>query len=47
MRRADGHAVGIGGGFARSGVRFRPSADDKDQVIDMSDRLEVKNEDLA
>ena len=43
--RADGHAVGIGGGFARSGVRFRPSADDKDQVIDMSDRLEVKNED--
>jgi gamma-glutamyltranspeptidase/glutathione hydrolase len=28
--RADGHAVGIGGGFARSGVRFRPSVDDQE-----------------
>ncbi len=28
--RADGHAVGIGGGFARSGVRFRPLAGDEE-----------------
>jgi len=26
--RSDGHAVGIGGGYARSGVRFRPSVGD-------------------
>jgi gamma-glutamyltranspeptidase/glutathione hydrolase len=35
--RADGHAVGIGGGHARSGVRFRPLANDEepsDQVQD-------------
>lgn len=30
--RADGHAVGIGGGFARAGVRFRPSVGDEDSL---------------
>jgi gamma-glutamyltranspeptidase/glutathione hydrolase len=30
--RADGHPVGIGGGFARSGVRFRPSVADLETV---------------
>jgi gamma-glutamyltranspeptidase/glutathione hydrolase len=29
--RADGHAVGIGGGFARPGVRFRPLAHEIEQ----------------
>jgi gamma-glutamyltranspeptidase / glutathione hydrolase len=38
--RADGHAVGIGGGFARSGVRFRPTVDghelpDQDKNLDV------------
>ena len=28
--RSDGHAVGIGGGYARSGVRFRPSVGDEE-----------------
>ena len=28
--RADGHAVGIGGGFAKAGVRFRPLASDSE-----------------
>ena len=43
--RADGHAVGIGGGFARSGVRFRPSVGEKDPAIVMSEKVAVKTED--
>jgi Gamma-glutamyltransferase len=43
--RADGHAVGIGGGFARSGVRFRPSVGDKDPAIFMSEKVAAKTED--
>jgi len=43
--RADGHAVGIGGGFARSGVRFRPSVGDKDPAIVMSEKVAAKTED--
>ncbi len=31
--RADGHAVGIGGGFARRGVRFRPLANDENKSV--------------
>ena len=38
--RADGHAVGIGGGFAKPGVRFRPLADDKESVKTDSDPVE-------
>jgi gamma-glutamyltranspeptidase/glutathione hydrolase len=35
--RADGHAVAIGGGFARQGVRFRPSVDsDETSESDLS-----------
>lgn len=33
--RADGHAVGIGGGYARSGVRFRPSVGDDESSTDL------------
>ena len=38
--RADGHAVGIGGGFAKPGVRFRSLADDKESVKTDSDPVE-------
>jgi gamma-glutamyltranspeptidase/glutathione hydrolase len=30
--RADGHSIGIGGGFARPGVRFRPTASDPEII---------------
>ena len=35
--RADGHAVGIGGGYARSGVRFRPSVGDQENTENTND----------
>ena len=41
--RADGHAVGIGGGYARSGVRFRPSvgAEESPTSTDLLDSTET------
>ena len=38
--RADGHAVGIGGGFARSGVRFKPSVGDDGPTEDVTEIVE-------
>ncbi|MBP37897.1 MAG: gamma-glutamyltransferase [Chloroflexi bacterium] len=35
--RADGHAVGIGGGFARPGVRFQPTVGSSDDHEDRND----------
>jgi gamma-glutamyltranspeptidase/glutathione hydrolase len=41
--RADGHAVGIGGGYARSGVRFHPSvgAEESPASTDLLDSTET------
>tara|TARA_B100000029_G_scaffold298062_1_gene291187 strand:- start:812 stop:1153 length:342 start_codon:yes stop_codon:yes gene_type:complete len=30
--RADGHVIGVGGGFARSGVRFRPTLNEVENL---------------
>lgn len=35
--RADGHAVGIGGGHARPGVRFRPSVGETEDVVEVAE----------
>ena len=42
--RADGHAVGIGGGYARSGVRFHPSvgAEESPASTDLLDSTEIQ-----
>ena len=40
--RADGHAVGIGGGFARSGVRFRPLSNDTEKLTVQSMQEEIR-----
>ena len=45
--RADGHAVGIGGGFARPGVRFRPLAGDEETVAEEAVISQVNNGDAA
>jgi gamma-glutamyltranspeptidase / glutathione hydrolase len=37
--RADGHAVGIGGGFARSGVRFKPSVGSDEMAEESTDPI--------
>ena len=43
--RADGHAVGIGGGFAKPGVRFRPlAADSESEAQDQSDNDPVEEQ---
>ena len=42
--RADGHAVGIGGGFARPGVRFRPLAGNEEVVIDDVVSLQIDDD---
>jgi len=42
--RADGHAVGIGGGFARPGVRFRPLAGDEEAVVDDVVSLQIDDD---
>jgi len=34
--RADGHAVGIGGGLARAGIRFRPAAGELEQSTEQA-----------
>ena len=53
--RADGHAVGIGGGHARPGVRFRPLAGDEEitaddvlnpQIDDASTRTSINPESM-
>ncbi len=49
--RADGHAVAIGGGFARQGVRFRPSVDSDEtseselSAIEVDDQSELVESD--
>ncbi|MBH65110.1 MAG: gamma-glutamyltransferase [Chloroflexi bacterium] len=46
--RADGHAVGIGGGFARTGVRFRPTVgiddDTSSESYDLAETSETNGE---
>jgi hypothetical protein len=42
--RADGHAVGIGGGFARPGVRFRPSVADVEEPAEVILKADVEDE---
>jgi gamma-glutamyltranspeptidase/glutathione hydrolase len=42
--RADGHAVGIGGGFARPGVRFRPSVGDVEEPAEVILKADVEDE---
>ena len=46
--RADGHAVGIGGGFARPGVRFRPTVgiddDTSSESYDLAETSETNGE---
>lgn len=38
--RADGHAVGIGGGYARPGIRFRPLANDEEVPLQDPDETD-------
>jgi gamma-glutamyltranspeptidase/glutathione hydrolase len=49
--RADGHAVGVGGGYARSGVRFKPSVGEDEPAENIpasTDSIEEKkNGELA
>ena len=45
--RADGHAVGIGGGFARPGVRFRPLAGDEETAAEEAVISQVNDGDAA
>jgi gamma-glutamyltranspeptidase/glutathione hydrolase len=45
--RSDGHVVGIGGGFARPGVRFRPSVGDEETVHDSGAEAENVEQDTT
>jgi gamma-glutamyltranspeptidase/glutathione hydrolase len=45
--RADGHVVGIGGGFARPGVRFRPLAGDEETAAEEAVISQVNDGDAA
>jgi gamma-glutamyltranspeptidase/glutathione hydrolase len=45
--RADGHAVGIGGGYARPGVRFRPLAGNEEIAADDTVSSQISYDDAV